>query len=455
MKTMNDSMRRTQAFRPVLCLLLSWACLPVISGWAADTATPAASASSKVFNVREFGAKGDGKTLDTAPIQKALDECGKAGGGTVQFPPGTYLSKPITLRTRTAVQIDDGAVIKATDDRADFEIAGKPNTFVPFIGGKDLQDVTITGQGVIDGSGAKWWGPAEEARRKKPGYTLPRPNLIVLTGCRNLRVENITIKNSPKFHLVPTDCDGVVISNVTITAPEHAANTDAIDPTLCRNMLITKCRIDVGDDNVAIKSGRKVEGREFGCENITVTDCTFLHGHGMSIGSETSGGVRNVQVRNCTFEGTENGIRIKSQRGKGGVVENVSYSDITMKDVDPAITLTCYYMYNSAGDAVQRSAPEKDTAQAVSEKTPVFRNIQIKNLQATTKRGAGTILGLPESPIANVVLENVQISAATKGLEIKNAKGVQFKNVQLTNKEGSPLLTENAEVDGWKDPAQK
>ena len=146
-------------------------------------------------------------------------------------------------------------------------------------------------------------------------------------------MENVTIKDSPKFHLVPTDCDGVIISNVTITAPEHAANTDAIDPSISRNVLITKCRIDVGDDNVAIKSGRKVDGREFACENITVSDCTFQHGHGMSIGSETSGGVRNVQVRNCTFEGTENGIRIKSQRGKGGVVENVSYSDITMKDV--------------------------------------------------------------------------------------------------------------------------
>ena len=181
MKTVNDSMRRRHAFRPVLCVLLSWAGLAVISGWAADTATPA-SASSKVFNVREFGAKGDGKTLDTAAIQKALDECGNAGGGTVQFPSGTYLSQPITLRAKMIVQLDDGAVLKATDDRADFEIAGKPNTFVPFIGGKNLQDITITGQGVINGSGAKWWGPAEEARRKKPGYTLPRPNLIVLTG---------------------------------------------------------------------------------------------------------------------------------------------------------------------------------------------------------------------------------------------------------------------------------
>ena len=164
MKTMYDSMGRNQIFCLGLCLLLS--CLAVISGWAADTATPSVGASSKVFNVRKFGAKGDGRTLDTAAIQKALDECGNAGGGTVQFPSGTYLSKPITLRTRTTMQIDDGAVIKATDDRADFEIAGEPNAFVPFIGGKNLQDITITGQGVIDGSGAKWWGPAEEAREK-------------------------------------------------------------------------------------------------------------------------------------------------------------------------------------------------------------------------------------------------------------------------------------------------
>jgi len=446
---MNDSTRWKQALRLVLCAALSWACLPVVSGWAAF------SASGRVFNVREYGAKGDGTTLDTATIQKALDECGNAGGGIVEFPAGTYLSKPITLRTKTTVQLDAGAVLKATDDRADFEISEKPNTFVPFIGGKNLQDVTITGQGVIDGSGAKWWGPAEEARRKQPGYTLPRPNLIVLTGCKNLWVENVTIQNSPKFHLVPTDCDGVIISNVTILAPEHAANTDAIDPSTCRNVLITKCRIDVGDDNIAIKSGHKVEGHEFATENITVTDCTFLHGHGMSIGSETAGGVRNVTVRNCTFEDTENGIRIKSQRGKGGVVENISYSDIVMKNVDPAITLTCYYMYNSAGDAVQKSAPKVDAAQPVDDKTPVYRNIRISNLQATTKRAAGVILGLPESAITNVVLENVQIAAATTGLSVKNAKGIQFKNVQLTNKEGPPLLTENAEVDGWRDPAQK
>lgn len=456
MKTATNQTRRQALSRLLLCAALF--CPPMAL---AETVAPA-SGSGKVFNVRDMGAKGDGKTLDTAAIQKALDECGKAGGGVVRFPAGTYLSRPIVVRTKTTVQLDSGAKLLATGVQAAFLKSGtnwleatSGGDFIPFIGGKDLADVTFTGTGVIDGAGENWWGPAEDARRKKAGYTLPRPNLIVLTRCTNLRLENITIQNSPKFHLVPTECDGVVISNVTILAPARAANTDAIDPSICRNVLITKCRIDVGDDNVAIKSGHKVEGREFGCENIVVTDCTFLHGHGMSIGSETSGGVRNVTVRNCTFEGTENGIRIKSQRGKGGTVENISYSDITMKDVDPAITLTCYYMYNSAGDAAQRTTPEQDAPKPVDDTTPVFRNIQIKNLQATTKRGAGVIRGLPESAISNVVLENVQIAAATTGLSVKNAKGIQFKNVQLTNKEGPPLLTENAEVSGWKDAAQK
>ena len=410
-------------------------------------ASSADSTPSKIFDVKEAGAKGDGKTLDTDAIQKALDDCGKAGGGTVRFPAGTYLSKPIVLRSSTTVQLDAGAVLLATDDPADFA-GSTSNSFIPFVGGKKLHDVTITGQGIIDGSGAKWWIPAEAARQKTPGYTLPRPNLVVLTGCTNLRVENITLQNSPKFHFVPTDCDGVIISNVTVLAPAHAANTDAIDPSACRNVLITKCRIDVGDDNIAIKAGKAMPGRPFACENIAVTDCVFLHGHGMSIGSETAGGVRNVTVRNCTFENTENGIRIKSQRGRGGIVENINYSDITMKNVDPAITLTSYYAFNSAGDAKQKSEPAKDTPQVVTAGTPIYRNIHISNLTATCQRAAGIIVGLPESLISDVTLENVHITSATTGLRIQNAKGIQFKNVQISAQQGAPVIMDNAEVTG-------
>jgi polygalacturonase len=407
----------------------------------------------KVFDVRQYGAKGDGKTFDTEAIQKALDECGQAGGGIVQFTAGTYLSKPIILRNKTTLQLDEGAKLQATTNHADFMktpgdwLSAKGGSdFIPFISGKDLTDVTITGKGTIDGGGEVWWGPAEEARRKKSGYTLPRPNLIVLNRCKNLRLENITLQNSPKFHFVPTDCDGVVVSNVTVLAPAGAPNSDAIDPSRCRNVLITKCHIDVGDDNIAIKSGRKVDGREFACENITVTDCVFLHGHGVSIGSETLGGVRNLTVRNCTFEDTENGIRIKSARGRGGLVENLMYSDITMKNVEPAITFTCYYMGTSAKDPVQPSIPKEDAAQSVVEGTPIYRNIRISNLTATCEKSAGLIIGLPESPISDVVLENVRISAPT-GLTIRNAKGIKIKNVKIEVKEGEPFILENAVVE--------
>jgi polygalacturonase len=439
-----------------ILLVVPW--LFTVNAWAADAPAPAPKAAPGVFDVREFGAKGDGKTLDTEAIQKAMDECGK-DGGTVRFPAGTYLSKPITIQgSKTTVLLEEGAKLLATGEQAaflkegtDWLAAESSSDFIPFISGKKLTDVTITGKGIIDGNGENWWGPAEEARRKKPGFTLPRPNLIVLNNCKNLRVEKITLQNSPKFHFVPTDCEDVVVEGVTVKAPPRSANTDAIDPSRCRRVLITKCDIDVGDDNIAIKSGRKVAGHEFACEDITVTDCIFRHGHGMSIGSEVVGGVRNVTVRNCTFEGTENGLRIKSRRGRGGVVENISYSDITMKNVNPAITLSCNYGGTSAGDVVQGSAPKPEGPQPVTDTTPIYRNIRISNVTATCDRSAGIIEGLPESHISNVVLENVKITAATTGLKIVNAKGIQLKNVQVTAKEGPPFIVENAEVEGLKD----
>lgn len=400
--------------------------------------------TSKIFNVRELGAKGDGVTLDTAAIQKALDESGKAGG-TVVLPKGTYLSQPLTIRTKTTLLIEEGAMLLASTNQNDFMktpgdwTKAKGNgDFVPFISGKDLENVTIAGKGTIEGSGAVWWEAAEEARRKVSGYTLPRPNLIVLTRVKNLVVRDVTIQNAPKFHLVPTECDDVLITNVTILAPESAANTDAIDPSVSRRVTITKCLIDVGDDNVAVKSGKRMDGREFACEDLTITDCTFKHGHGMSIGSETVGGVKNVLVKNCTFENTDNGIRIKSDRKRGGTVENLVCEDITMKDVRGAITITSYYP----------KIPATDTAQPVTATTPKYRNITIRNLTATSSKGAGVIVGLPESQIENVLLENVTITAEEKGLEIRNAKGVQLRNVKISPKKGEPVIVKDAEVAG-------
>jgi len=431
-----------------------------MSLWLLSVIDGVGTSTSKVFDVREFGATGNGTTLDTKAIQSALDACGHAGGGTVQFPAGTYLSQPLTLHSQTTVLLEAGATLLASPRQSDFMKtpgdwlkAGSSADFNPFIGGKKLTDITFTGSGTIDGNGAVWWGEAEKARQVKSGYTLPRPNLVVLDRCRNVRLENLTLQNSPKFHFVPSDCEDVVVSNVTILAPAHAANTDAIDPS-GRRMLITRCKIDVGDDDVAIKAGRKIPDHDFQSEDITISDCTILHGHGISIGSETLGGVRNVTVRNCTFENTENGLRIKSQRGKGGVVENIRYTDITMQNVVPAITLTCYYMNNSAGDKAQPAAAKEADPQLASAMTPVFRNIYIGNVTATCQKSAGVITGLPESKISNVVFENVRVSSVT-GLAIKNADGVRFKNVQIMAEKGPPVILNNAQVEGLVQTAGK
>jgi polygalacturonase len=427
--------------------------LPILAlalGFTVGGTSSLLSADAKIFDVRDFGAKGDGQTPDTEAIQKALNDCAKSGG-TVRLPAGTYLSKPLTMGNRTTLQLDAGAVLKATDNFGDFLRPGQTWTgweaitsgsqFVPFIAGRYLTNCAIVGPGTIDGSGAKWWEPAEEARIKKSGFTLPRPNLIVLSDCKNLRMSGVKLINSPKFHFVPTDCEDVVIEDVTILAPERAANTDGIDPSRCRNVTITRCTIDTGDDNIAVKSGRKMEGREFACENITVTDCVFLHGHGVSIGAETVGGVRNFVVKNCRFDGTENGIRIKSRRDRGGLIKDITFTDLTMTNVYPAISIAAYYQ-----DSSQSKFPTNDVAQAITETTPFFRDIRISNLTAHSTKNAGLIVGLPEAMATNVFLENVQITAQT-GLTVGNARGVRFKNVKVNVRQGQPVQMHNAEVE--------
>lgn len=389
---------------------------------------------AKVFDVRRFGAAGDGKTLDTKAIQKALDECGQSGSGVVEFPAGIYLSKPIFLRSKTTLQLDAGAVLQARDEPSDF--LDNNHATLAFVNGRNLTNVVIAGRGTIDGAGARWWPPVREAKRTGQPEKVRRPRLVMLTNCKNIRVEDVTLQNSPSFHLVPTDCEDVIISGVTIQAPADSPNTDAIDPS-CKNLLITRCRLDVGDDNVAIKAGHKVAGREFQDENITVTDCTFLHGHGMSIGSETRGGVKNLLVKNCTFDGTISGIRIKTSRERGGTVENLVYRDITMTNVEVPINITCYYP----------KVPATDSAQPVTASTPVYRNIQIKNLTASGPKGAGFVVGLPELCISNIIFESVKLSTKT-GLTIRNAKGIQFKHSVVTVKSGAPIIAENAKVEG-------
>jgi polygalacturonase len=311
-----------------------------------------------------------------------------------------------------------------------------------------LTSAALTGKGVIDGAGARWWEPVKAAKQAGQPEPRRRPRLIVMNGCVNLRVSGVTLRNSPSFHLVPADCENVDIEGVTIFAPGDSPNTDAIDPSASRHVRIANCVLDVGDDNVAIKSGRPDPAHpNAAVEDITVTNCTFLHGHGMSIGSETLGGVRHVTVENCTFKDTISGIRIKSDRTRGGLVENLVYRNLTMENVKIPINITAYY------PRVPKD-PLEDQGQPVTDRTPVFRDIRIENLTATSYQSAGFIVGLPECVVSNVVLENVRL-AAPKGLTVRHAAAIQFRNSGIKAEQGQALILEtNAVVTGLEADGQ-
>ena len=399
-----------------------------------------AAVPQRTFTITDFGARGDGATMATDAIRKAIEACAKSGGGRVIVPAGIFLTGPIALASRTALVLEKGAVLQASDRFADFglpdplpavqsEIDAFKKQLRPLISGTKLEDVSILGEGIIDGAGAAWWAKSDKvaeravasaAAAKKPLY-VPRPHLIVLRDCARVHIQGVTLKNSPMFHLVPHHCHDVLVEDVTILSPADAPNTDGIDPANSRDVLIRRCTIDTGDDNIALKGGG-VGGVP--TENVTVTDCKFLHGHGVSIGSETQAGVRNFLVQRCSFEGTGTALRIKSDRTRGGVVENVIYRDITMKNVETAITIFLFYD--------DKKAALKPEPKPVTENTPIIRRIQFLNItcDGTTKK-AGEILGLPESPLNDITLENVRITGAAGPLTQQDTRGLRLINVDV------------------------
>jgi polygalacturonase len=313
--------------------------------------------------------------------------------------------------------------------------------------------VEIRGEGTIDGAGKVWWerfraeraagAPAQGAARQTNAPAAnPRPRLVQLTDCRNVHIQGVTLKDSPSFHLVPYKCEEVMIENVKVIAPPDSPNTDAIDPYNSRNVLIRRCFIDVGDDNVSFKSSRGAPP----LENVLVTDCTFKHGHGASVGSNLGSGIRNITVQKCTFEDTTNGIRIKSARDRGALVEHVTYRDITMKNVGTAITINLYY-FDKSGAANREIKP-------VTATTPIVRDVRIINVTAVGAKTAGDIVGLPEMPVSNVVLDNVRI-AAEKGMTIRDARGVELRKVQINQKQGDALTASYAEINTLRSNPQK
>ncbi len=389
-----------------------------------------------VFNITNYGAVGDGKMLNTAAIQKTIGACSAAGGGTVLVPAGKFLFGPITLASGVNLHLEPGAVLLMSDNMAAYPV--KANRYQDGITVADAHDIEISGDGVIDGQGQVWW-TAFMADSKADQPTMPhRPYLTKLSHCTRLLVSGVTLQNSPMFHLVTQNCTDVTIANVTIKAPATAANTDGIDPSGW-NYLITGCRIDTGDDNIAVKPAA---GRTPGDKNFTVMNCAFLHGHGMSIGSGTANGLENLTVSNCAFNGTDSGIRIKTLRGNGGLLQNVTCENITMTNLKNPIYINDYYPERNAPND-----PSTETAEPITDRTPINHNITFRDLTATNCPNAGTIRGLPEMPLTAMTFSNVNISAKT-GLKIYHARDVRFLNSKIVVKSGKALTTYDAEVTG-------
>jgi polygalacturonase len=429
------------------------------------------------FNVREYGAVGDGKTMETAAITKAIDACAAAGGGTVYFPPGKYLTGAIVLSSNMTLELDAGATILGSENHEDYPLRDNPwikgrKLVSSLIYAEDAENITICGRGTIDGQGRVWWQTIFDAKSKAksagdaakantltvgkgadeasglppvPAYfqdvALRRPEIVRVVRCKNLTIQGLHFVNSPSWNLHPLLCERVRVEDVTIDAPVPSPNTDGINPDACKNVQISNCRIDVGDDCVTLKSGTNELGRQMGKadEDITITNCVMYRGHGgVTIGSEMSGGVRNVTVSNCVFHGTDIGVRVKSQRGRGGVVEGLTVSNIVMQDVPKPFVITTFYM---GGD-------KPDDVVPAGEGTPRYRDFLFSNITARGAKGeAGSITGLREMPIENIVFSNVRIQAA-KGFTCTNAKGVVFDDVVIDTEAGPAVIQKNStEID--------
>jgi polygalacturonase len=403
------------------------ACVGIASALGTQSAMAA-----KVCDVHKYGAKGDGITKDTIAIQAAIEDCAAKGGGTVKVEGGTFVSGPILLKTGITFEIAKGAVLLGSPDRSDYPMVrfARQQTVQPLVSAVGQERVAITGEGTIDGNGKVWWDYIKGMKDMGVlGNDHPRPMGVVFDHSKHVRMEGVTVQNAGFWQIVPYYADDVVLRNIRILAP-HSPNTDAIDPFSSSNVVIDHVYSSVGDDNIAIKSGAiNSPGPDAPSKNITITDCTFENGHGLSIGSEIAGGAQNIHAERIHFKGTDNGIRIKSNRDRGNDVSNISFKDITMENVKVSVLISEYY---------PKALPEGEVAaEPVQRLTPHFHDITIENLKSTNSDWAGVIIGLPEAPVKNVVMKNVSIEAK-KGMQIAFAT-VTGTNVKVTSTEGEAI----------------
>ena len=449
------------------------------------------------FSLRQYGAVADGQTLNTSAFQKAISACAAKGGGTVLVPAGLWLTGPIVLQNNVNLHLANGALVQFTADRSQYPLVKTTwegedavRSQAP-ISGVDLQNIAITGRGTFDGAGDAW-RPVKKSKlnesewkklvgsggvlNDKKDYWYPsaasmkgnqlvaagtprksmnpadfddirdflRPNMLSLTRCKQILLEDFTIQNSPAWTIHPLLCEDLTLRRVTAKNPWYGQNTDALDLESCRNGVVESCTFDVGDDGICIKSGRDAEGRKRGVptENFVFRDCKVYHAHGgFVIGSEMSGGARNLFVSNCTFLGTDVGLRFKTARGRGGVVENIYVDGVAMTDIAGQAIL--FDMYYAAKDPVplagESTEPPVIAAQPLGEGTPQFKGFYIKNVVCKGAETGILVRGLPEMSIKDISLENITLECR-KGMLCQEAENIRLQNVTLLSTETKPVL---------------
>jgi polygalacturonase len=389
------------------------------------------------FLVTNYGAVGDGATNNTTDIQKCINAAISAGGGTVEVPAASapYECGPITLGSKINLQIDSGATLQmlAYNTYPGAPYTGSTQNFITFNNDTNCE---ISGSGNIDGQGSPWW------TAYNANHNINRPRLIEIENCNTVFLQNVNLTNGPTFHVAFGATSNVTVNNITVNAPSTSPNTDGIDPA-GSNYLIENCTISTGDDNIAIKPQNTT------CSNITVTGCAFGTGHGLSVGGETNDGLNGLIVTDCTFNGTVSGIRLKAERGSGGLVQNCSYTDLTMTNVQYPININSYYP-----NTIPPNSDYTDTAQAVttSSFTPIWTNITLANITSTTSSSMSNfngsqcaiLWGLPEEPINGVTFTNVQISAQL-GVDLDHTRNISFDSqTTFTTASGPDLIGDTA-----------
>ncbi len=421
-------------------------------------------------NAVTSGADPSGRTRCTTIVNELIDSLAGRGGGTLFFPAGTFLTGPIIMKSNITLYLDAGSVIKFTDDFDDYLPMVQSRwedvrvrNFKSQIYAYRCENIAIRGDGHFEGQGAKWWdfmrsvlagkqvGSKWQEIFKNENHDLLvknsyirgknnflRPPMITTYECRNVLIEGVSFSNPPFWTIMPAFTDNITITGITIDNPGDSPNTDGIDPSSCTNVHISNCHITVGDDCIVIKSGRDEDGREAAAptENITISNCTMLKGHGgVVIGSEMSGGVKRINISNCVFEGTDIGIRIKTMRGRGGLVEDVRVSNVSM--------------YNIVNEGILITLRYQDSPQEVlSERTPEVKNIQLSNININGARRPVAVYGLDERDVSQISFNDLQI-ISDKGVLLENTSGASFHDIRMVINEGSALDAKDSEEITW------